>query len=86
MLSTIFAFPLPHFRIPDPASPQPSGCELVLRHCVFFDEPQMQALIRSLDEKSHLALHAAADMERSRLLIFPAHLRLWSVEKAVGKD
>ena len=61
MLSTIFAFPSPHHHIPDPAPPRPNGGERVLRRRVF-DEPQMQALICSFDEKSCLALHAAAEM------------------------
>jgi len=63
LLSTIFAFPPPHRHIPDSAPPRPNNSERVSQRRVFGDsEPQMQALICSLDEKSCLALHAAAEM------------------------
>jgi hypothetical protein len=85
MLATILAFPPPPYSNSDLALPRPNDHELVMGRRVFFDEPQMQTLIRSLDEKSRIAMQAAADRERSRLPIFPAHLRMWNAEKVVDK-
>jgi hypothetical protein len=75
MLATIFTLLIPqHLR---PAQPRPDDFERAMDRRVFYDEPNMQALITSLDESSRLFLCTAADRERSRLPLFPAHLMDW---------
>jgi len=60
-----------------PTRPQPDDRERVMDRRVLFDEPQMQALIESLDEESRIQMKAAADRERSHLPLFPAHFWNW---------
>src|SRR5262245_24140797 len=58
-----------------PAQPQPDDGIKVMDRRVFYDEPSMQAVIASLDEPSRLFLHDAAERERARLPLFPAHFK-----------
>jgi hypothetical protein len=71
MVATILTFPLP--RGHRPAQQRVDDRERVMDRPVFYDEPQMHTLIASFDDRSRLLLKAAADRERSRLPLFPAH-------------
>ena len=52
---------------------------------MFYDEPHMQDMISLLDEPSRVFLADAADRERERLPLFPAHFkRLWESEDGKG--
>src|SRR5271154_2310805 len=81
MMSTIRSLRSPQYPVPNITPPRSDDFELVMRGRVFFDEPQMQIFISSLDEKSRFSMEAAADRERSRLPIFPIHLRSLITEK-----
>ena len=75
MLATIFTFIAPQCLLP--AQQRLDDCKRVMDRRVFYDEPNMQALISSLGEPSRLFLGAAADRERSRLPLFPAQFVDW---------
>jgi hypothetical protein len=67
--------PPQHPDPPQPALPRPDDRTRVLdRQHVFADEPEMQALFASLDERNRRFLLDAADRERARLPLFPAFL------------
>jgi hypothetical protein len=71
MAATILTLVPP--RGTQPAQQRSDDRERVMDRHVFYDEPQIQTLISSLDEFSRSLLKAAADRERSRLPLFPAH-------------
>jgi hypothetical protein len=79
MFTTVASFFPPHEPplLLQPAEPQPDDRERVMDRQVFYDEPPMQALIASLDEPSRLFLQEAAERERERLPLFPAHFKMF---------
>jgi hypothetical protein len=80
MMATIRAFPYPPSR--GPALQRPDDHECIMDRRIFFDEPQMQTLTSSFDEKSQLFLKGSADRERARLPLFPGPLGVWIPENA----
>jgi len=78
MIATILAFPLPMINLP--ADPRPDDPERIRDRRVFTDEPQMQALITSLDDTSRMALADAAERVRMRLPLLPACFRDWEAQ------
>jgi hypothetical protein len=80
MFTTILTFPLPTDT--QPAEPRPDDLERVMDRRVMYDEPQMHDLISSFDDPSRSLLKAAAERERSRLPLFPAHFGVWNTKYA----
>jgi len=77
MMATILTFLPPE---PQPAQQRPDDRERAMDRRIFYDEPHIHTLISLMDEKSRLFLLAAADRERSRLPLFPAHFMKWAPE------
>ena len=77
MFTTVATFFPPQSPLPllEPAQPRSDDCDCVMDRHVFYDEPPMQTLIASLDKPSRLFLQGAADKERERLPLFPAHFQ-----------
>jgi hypothetical protein len=73
MMASILSFPIPADSRPTPAQVQPDDRERVMDRGLFYDEPEVRALIASLDDESRRILEAAAVRERARMPIFPAH-------------
>jgi hypothetical protein len=78
MVATILSFPLPEDH--QPAQQRPDDRERIMDRRMLYDEPGMRDLIASLDESSRSYLLDAANRERSRLPLFPAHFTNWDSE------
>jgi len=75
MMATILSFPLPEGD--SPPQPRLDDVERVKDRRVFTDEPQMQSLIATLDNKRRTDLDDAAERVRARLPLVPACFRGW---------
>ena len=84
MLSTILRLHHPlHLA---PAQQQPDDSKLVMDRHVFYDEPEMQAVISSFDEPIHLQWNAAGTRAHSHLPVFPAHFCVWDPDSEIWLD
>jgi hypothetical protein len=78
MMATILSFPLPEED--QPLQPRPDDVERIRDRRVFTDEPQMHALITSLDNTMRADLDNAVEQVRTRLPLLPACFREWESE------
>jgi len=78
MMATILLFPLP--EVDQPAQPRPDDVDRIRDRRVFTDEPQMHALILSLDNTSRADLENVVEQARTRLPLLPASFRDWESE------
>lgn len=77
-MATILSFPLPEED--QPLQPRPDDVERIRDRRVFTDEPQMHALITSLDNTMRADLDNAVEQVRTRLPLLPACFREWESE------
>lgn len=78
MMATVLSFPLPEGD--QPPEPRPDDDKHITDRRTFADEPQMHALITSLDSTSRADLDNAVEQARTRLPLLPASFREWESE------